>query len=474
MAYDFVGKKIATSMNGAKNSRIYTQTLLGQTIDENPVPEWTADPDNYPFVTFQNPRNGKVWGFSKRQLAYGLLVVGAPGSGKTTCFNGLVKPILKTLKAGEVMVIFDPKGDYLREFASYVPVNERIVIGVGASYKNITSYHNLFAEVMPRAINGRLVYTPESDDEAFELAIQLSKTMDSQIQPVFPAMAAQMFAAGMSYLMRTYWRSDPSKLNNRELVDFFQQKTVDDLRKIFEDDNMKDLKSCLDYIGNKGNQTQGVMSYLGAMIRKLFIGPFAQADPVREFSMRDIMNSGKRKVIFIEYDLRKGNLIAPMYGMLIDRALANALDGRSEYTGNKYILLDEALLLPRLEHLANSVNFGRSPSGTDVGVRMMCGLQNIAGIREVYGEAGADNVLSSFQNLISFKLCDYDTRQFVVNRLGNNYQNHSISAQQNNLNVQREGHTVEDWQLINLGIGEAIVSLQNEKPFFFQMPDYIR
>ena len=133
MAYDFVGKKIATSMNGAKNSRIYTQTLLGQTIDENPVPEWTADPDNYPFVTFQNPRNGKVWGFSKRQLAYGLLVVGAPGSGKTTCFNGLVKPILKTLKAGEVMVIFDPKGDYLREFASYVPVNERIVIGVGAS-----------------------------------------------------------------------------------------------------------------------------------------------------------------------------------------------------------------------------------------------------------------------------------------------------------------------------------------------------
>ena len=55
MAYDFVGKKIATSMNGAKNSRVYTQTLLGQTIDDNPVPEWTADPANDPFVTFQYP-----------------------------------------------------------------------------------------------------------------------------------------------------------------------------------------------------------------------------------------------------------------------------------------------------------------------------------------------------------------------------------------------------------------------------------
>ena len=298
--------------------------------------------------------------------------------------------------------------------------------------------------------------------------------MDSQIQPVFPAMSAQLLAAGMIYLMRAYWQSDPSKLNNRGLVDFFQQKTVDELRKIFEEENMWDLRSCLDYIGNKGNQTQGVMSYLGAMIRKLFIGPFAQANPVREFSMRDIMNSGKRKVIFIEYDLRKGNLIAPMYGMLIDRAFANALDGRSEYTGNKYMILDEALLLPRLDHLANSVNFGRSPSGTDAGVRVMCGLQNIAGIREIYGEAGADNALSSFQNLISFKLCDYDTRQFVVKRLGENYQNHSISVQQNNLNVQREGDTVEDWQLMNLGIGEAVVSLQDEKPFFFQMPNYIR
>ena len=43
-----------------------------------------------------------------------IAMVGMNGSGKTTCFNWLVKPILKNLKDGEVMVIFDPKGDYLR------------------------------------------------------------------------------------------------------------------------------------------------------------------------------------------------------------------------------------------------------------------------------------------------------------------------------------------------------------------------
>ena len=81
-------------------------------------------------------------------------------------------------------------------------------------------------------------------------------------------------------------------------------------------------------------------------------------------------------------------------------------------------------------------------------------------------------MLSSFQNLITFKLCDYDTRQFVVNRLGENYQNFSVSPQQNNLDIQREGHTVEDWQLLNLGLGEAVISLQDEKPFLFTMPKY--
>ena len=472
MAYDYGQKQFRITDSNNSTNKTYVQTLLGQAIDENPVPEWTTDPDKDPFVIFKNPKNGNVWGLSKKHLAYGLLAVGTPGSGKTNFFQWVLQKLLKTLKSGEVVVIFDTKGDYLREFGPHIPANEKIVIGNGEIYKDITSYHNLFAEVMPRGMDGRLIYTSESDEDAFELALQLSKTMDSQIQPVFPAMAAQMFASGMIYLMRTYWRLDPSKLNNRELVNFFQQKTVENLRKIFEEERMKDLRSCLDYIGNKGNQTQGVMSYLGAMIRKLFVGPFAQADSAREFSMREVMNSGQRKVIFIEYDLRKGQLMAPMYGMLIDRALANALGGRTGYNGNKYFLLDEALLLPRLEHLANSINFGRSPSGTEEGVRLMCGLQNIAGIKEVYGEAGADNVLSSFQNLITFKLCDYDTRQFVVNRLGENYQNFSVSPQQNNLDIQREGHTVEDWQLLNLGLGEAVISLQDEKPFLFTMPKY--
>ena len=53
-----------------------------------------------------------------------------------------------------------------------------------------------------------------------------------------------------------------------------------------------------------------------------------------------------------------------------------------------------------------------------------------------------------------------------------NFQNFSLSAQQANLNIQRAGHTVEDWNILKLKNGEAVVSLAGEDPFLFTMPLY--
>lgn len=467
MAYDFGQKKIGAGGNQERNGGVYTKTILGQSIEDTMVPVWTADKSRSPFVAFQDPKTQKLFGLSRDMLAYGLLAIGAPGTGKTNFFNMTLDRMLATMQPTDVIVIFDTKGDYLETFGSRLPDSVKVVIGNGEAYRRVTSYHNIFAEVMPRGNDGKLVYTPESDEDALELCEKLFQSIQSETQPIFPAMAEQMVAAVMIYYMRTYWRSDQSKLNNRELINFFTHSTNDDLKKILSLDYMADQRSCIDYISGKGNQTQGVNSYVGSMLKKLFVGPFAQADPTREFSMRDIMCSGKKKVVFIEYDLRKGQLLAPMYSIFIDNALKNALGGRQQVKNNKYFLLDEMLLLPKLEHLSDSLNFGRS-----LGVKVMCGLQNTCGLEEQYGEAGAKNILSSFQNIVAFRSNDYDTRQFVINRLGENYQNFSLSAQQENLNIQRSGHTVEDWNLLKLENGQAVVSLTREAPFMFTMPLY--
>ena len=467
MAYDYGHERIGTGVSRERNGGTYAKTILGQSIADTPVPEWTADKSRSPFVAFQDPDTQKVFGISKDMLSYGLLAEGLPGTGKTNLFYMILDRLLATMGPADKIIIFDTKGDYLEKFGDRIPDSEKIVIGSGREYSQITSYHNIFAEIMPRGNDGRLVYIKESDEDALEVSGVLFLIMKSETQPIFPAMSEQVVAVVIIYFMRTYWYSDPSKLNNKELIHFLTHCTNDDLKKILSLDYMADQRSCLDYISGKGNQTQGVNSYIGAVMKKLFVGPFAQADPSREFSMREIMCSNKKKVVFIEYDLLKGQLLAPMYAILIDRALAYALGGRQQVKSNKYFLLDEMLLLPMLEHLSDALNFGRSQ-----GVKMMCGLQNICGLEEQYGEAGAKNILSSFQNMVAFRTNDYDTRQFVINRLGENYQNFSFSAQQTNLNIQRSGHTVEDWNLMKLKNGEAVVSLVGEDPFLFKMPLY--
>ncbi len=468
------GKAIRTGFShageasaGAPNGGIYTRTLFGQNIRENPVPVHTAKDA---FVTFQDPRTGRRIGLSRELLAYGLLTLGAPGSGKTNLLYMILKWLLATQQENEILVIFDTKGDYLQEFGDRIPPEERVVIGVGEMYREISAYHNIFAEIMPRANNGTLVYTPDSDADAMEISAQIFQGMESETQPVFPAMAQQIFSAVLIYFMRTYWRTDQSRLNNQELIAFLSEKTNEELKAIFSLDYMKSERRCVDYIANKSNQTQGVNSYLGTVVKQIFTGPFAQSCPGREFSMQEIVTSPRRKVLFIEYDLKRGQTLSPMYGMLIDRALANALGGRMAARNRVYIVLDEMLLLPKLSHLQNALNFGRSQ-----GVRLLCGLQNTPGVANLYGgEDGAKAILASFQNIISFSISDHETRRFLIDRMGANYQNISFSALQENLNIQREGHTVEEWDLLEMrpGGGDALVSLKGERPFFFTMPKY--
>ena len=75
--------------------------------------------------------------------------------------------------------------------------------------------------------------------------------------------------------------------------------------------------------------------------------------------MRQIVRRKGGKVVFIEYDTGIGNMLTPIYKLLIDLAIKEALC-RKNNEGNVYFILDEFRLLPHLEHIDNGVNFGRS------------------------------------------------------------------------------------------------------------------
>lgn len=81
MSFDFGQKRIGAGSNQQRNSGMYTKTILGQSVGEASVPVWTADKSQNPFVLFQDPKTRKLFGVSKDMLAYGLLAIGAPGTG---------------------------------------------------------------------------------------------------------------------------------------------------------------------------------------------------------------------------------------------------------------------------------------------------------------------------------------------------------------------------------------------------------
>ena len=197
-----------------RNSEIYFRTLFGQSILKNPVPVWTADKKRNPYVTFQDPKTGNIIGLTQDMLSLGMLVVGVPGSGKTNFLNMNLSKILENMNDGDCIIIFDTKGDYLSEFGERIAKEHKIVIGTGEKYHRITAYHNIFAEIMPRGKDGKLVYTEDSDVDAMEISRQLFQSMGSETQPIFPAMAEQIFCAVLIYYMRTFWRSDQTLLLN--------------------------------------------------------------------------------------------------------------------------------------------------------------------------------------------------------------------------------------------------------------------
>lgn len=149
MAYEF-GNCLAenTAANQNRNAGVYTRTLIGQTIRETPVPVWTAEAAQHPFVTFEDPSTRKRIGISKDMLSYGFLTLAEPGGGKTNLLNMITRQLLVSQEKGDKIIIFDTKGDYYREFGGRIPKKDCIVVGAGSEYADLTGCHNLFAEIM--------------------------------------------------------------------------------------------------------------------------------------------------------------------------------------------------------------------------------------------------------------------------------------------------------------------------------------
>ena len=273
--------------------------------------------------------------------------------------------------------------------------------------------------------------------------------------PFFPIAARDLLASIIVALVREGVVPD-----NCDIKNYIDATPVEELRVLLG--RHKELASVASYIGGKaGSQAQGVLSEMYSVVRDIFTGVFADSG---DFSMRKFIRQKGGRVAFIEYDLAIGDVLSPVYTLLFDLALKEAL-GRTATQGNVYLIADELKLLPNLRHLEDGINFGRS-----LGVKILAGLQSIDQLNANYSsESKAKNAVSGFSSVFAFQQNDYTTREYVSQLMGRNMILESFPEADGSIHYEkREGYTVEDWDLTSLSVGEAIVKLPSIQPFRFK------
>jgi len=395
----------------------------------------------------------KPFGISEEMLSKHVLLVGGTGSGKTNLFYHIVKQLKHKLTKDDVMLIFDSKGDFHKKF--FLPGD--IVIGNSVQYRKNSDKWSIYNEIIADG-KDKVSVVQNSQEICKSLFAKCIEKNSSN--SFFPNAARDLLASIITSLIR-----DGINFSNKDLKDTIDSTPIEDLRAMLE--GHKDLASVVSYIGNKsGSQAQGVLSEMYSVTRDVLTGVFAD---VGNFSMRQFIRNKGGRTAFLEYDLAIGDTLSPIYTLLFDLALKEAL-GRTATLGNVYLIADELKLLPNLRHLEDGINFGRS-----LGVKILAGLQSIDQLNANYeNEAKARNAVTGFSSIFAFRSNDSNTREYVSKLFGRNMILESFAEAKGIMHYEkREGYMVEDWDLAALEVGEAIVGLPVVPPFKYKFDLFV-
>lgn len=438
---------------------IQQQKLFGNLLDENLPPRIEESKYGEPTIRLYGTTNGRDTDFNLNSeiLSRHLMLIGGTGCGKTNTFCHLVSQLKDSMRDNDVMIIFDTKGDYYSKFYND---DSDVVLSTSEQYKEQALVWNIFSEILIDGLESNII-TENISEIAYGLFSEAINKNNSN--PFFPNAARDLFASILTCLYRKTGNNKGLRelyLNNRFLKKYLDGLNVSALKELLQ--NQPDQTAVLNYVGDgKNDQGLGVFAELQSVIRKIFVGTFADKG---NFSIREFVRNRKAKTLFIEYDLTRGTTLTPVYKLLIDLALKEAMSRSEGERGNVYLFCDEFKLLPDLTHIENAVNFGRS-----LGLKVFAGLQSIEQITENYGEARGKNIIAGFSSVFSFRANDEATRQFTVGKYGKNYVVEQYDYEHKD---KRIGNVVEDWELAILEKGEAVIGLTDHKPFKFKFELY--
>lgn len=431
---------------GERDGRVEVAILEGSTVQPTPRVSG-ASPGSPALAVIEGPDG--IVRLDDELLSKHVLFLGSIGSGKTNAMMQVVSELRRSAGPDDVFVVFDTKGDFLDELGT----DNDVVLSNDRHPGPRGRFWNVFDDVLAADPDQR-------SDEIFEIAsIIFAEQLESAGDNLFFAAGARdVFAAVMDAMARGGTRQSNRSLrrrcegSRRELVELIGAH--------------EDLAGARHYLVGAGNAPRAVMAFMQQSIRSAFSGAFREPG---DFSVRRFVRAKGARALFVEYDIASGSLLLPIYRVLLDLAIKEAL-GRDRTAGNVFIVMDEFSLLPQLSHVSNGINFGRS-----LGLKFLVGAQNVRQVYHAYDEDVGNSILSGFGTVFAFRLMDQTSRELVAERFGANRKQITSELAVRAKGLQQEvvlGNVIEDWTLSALTVGETIVSLPSGPPFSFRMAAY--
>lgn len=431
-------------------------TLMGTCLGDNYVPPLNSS----------DPIKLKGWcqekfdqlSISNLQLSTHCLLIGATGTGKTNAILHIIRQLKTKLTQDDVMLVFDPKTDY-RVFHRDIDV----VISNTSSTAAQRAGWNIFLDVVADGWETESIIM-NADEMA---SVIFSEHIKASQQPFFPTAARDIFAAvlkGMAFLGKDSSEYREQYLNNKALSEYLRILDADKIREFLGEFPV--LSGIQKYVGNgSSEQSLGVLAELQSITSPLFTHCFSLDS---RFSVRKMVKRRGGRTLFVEYDPANGVALQPIYRTIVDLFLKESLSPQKPI-GKIYIVCDELKMLPYINHFESALNFGRS-----LGISIIAGIQSVDQLLEVYGDYGGMNIASSFQTTFCFRTNSAASREYIKGIHGQNLSAvQFLSPSGQSIEDKVLGYAVEDWDIMSLRVGEAIVGLAGEKPFKFLLERYV-
>jgi hypothetical protein len=375
------------------------------------------------------------------------LFLGAIGTGKTTAIEHLIRALHAAAGPDDVFVFFDTKGDFLKAFRGTFGDAGHAVLGPGGD-----KTWNVFSDLIGDDNYDRADQVAEIASTIFGEAVERAGQ-----NGFFAAAARDVFSGVLLAMSREGNPYSNAHLRTR------LESPVGVLKDLLESHG--DIAGTARYL-EKDATALSVLAFMEQTLSAAFSGQFRKPG---DFSVREFIRRKGNRALFVEYDIAIGARLLPVYRVLIDMAIKEALEiGRRRAPGRVFFILDEFALLPNLSHIGDGINFGR-----ELGLRFIVGCQSVSQVLSAYGPEAGRSILSGFGTIFAFRLMDAASRDLVRQRFGMNRQQFTTVAAVRSLPDQHDviaGNVIEDWALSELGRGECVVTPPEGPPYRFDFP----